>query len=109
LNLRLLPLLPLWEKVAIGDRRPPFFDRSPMLCIGYAKSVSDEGLSSRETYPHPSAMLRIAATPPTKGEGKKTLLRRVAAGLAAGFEQEPGRALGFVDKSFEQSRVPESS
>src|SRR5258708_24746632 len=30
--------LPLWEKVAIGGLRPPFFlSRTPMLCIGYAK------------------------------------------------------------------------
>ena len=37
-------LLPLWEKVAIGGLRPPFFNRTPMLRIGYAKSVPDEGL-----------------------------------------------------------------
>src|ERR1700694_3285640 len=30
-------------------------------------------------------------------------LRRVAAFLAAGFEQEPGAALGFVDEGLEQS------
>jgi len=35
-------LLPLWEKVAIGGLRPPFF-KTPMLRIGYAKSATDEG------------------------------------------------------------------
>ncbi len=39
-------LLPLWEKVAIGGLRAPSFKRTPMLCIGYAKSVPDEGSSS---------------------------------------------------------------
>jgi len=29
-------LLPLWEKVAIGGLRPPFF-KTPMLCIGYCE------------------------------------------------------------------------
>jgi hypothetical protein len=40
-----------------------------MLCIGYAKSVPVEGFcSGRETVtPHPSAMLRIAATLSHKG------------------------------------------
>jgi hypothetical protein len=28
----------------IGGLRPPFFSRTPMLCIGYAKSVPDQGL-----------------------------------------------------------------
>src|SRR5258708_36818574 len=36
-------LLPLWEKVAIGGLRPPFFNRTPRLCICYAKSATDEG------------------------------------------------------------------
>jgi hypothetical protein len=31
-------------------------------------------------------------------------LRRVAAFLAAGLEQEPGAALGLVDEGFEQAR-----
>jgi hypothetical protein len=40
----LLPtLLPLWEKVAIGGLRPPSLKRTPMLRIGCAKSVPDEG------------------------------------------------------------------
>jgi hypothetical protein len=40
-------LLPLWEKVAVGGLRPPFFDRTPMRCIGYAKFVADEGVFLR--------------------------------------------------------------
>jgi hypothetical protein len=45
-----------------------------MLYIGYAKSVPDEGsFSGRETVtPHPSAMLRIAATLSHKGRGEET-------------------------------------
>jgi hypothetical protein len=34
-------LLPLWEKVATGGLRPPS-SKTPMLCIGYAKSATDE-------------------------------------------------------------------
>ncbi|MEH2567664.1 hypothetical protein V1289_007291 [Bradyrhizobium sp. AZCC 2289] len=45
-------LLPLWEKVATGGLRPPFFfARTPMLCIGYTKSAPDEGSLSAETDP----------------------------------------------------------
>jgi hypothetical protein len=67
-------LLPLWEKVAIGGLRPPFFSRPPMPCIGYAQSVpdeesfsADEGFSSaeRET-PHPDR--KSDPTSPTRGE-----------------------------------------
>jgi len=43
---QVLSLLPLWEKVAIGGLWPPFFNRTPMPCIGYAKSVPDEGSAS---------------------------------------------------------------
>src|SRR5229473_1243311 len=66
-------LLPLWEKVAVGGLRPPCYHRTPMLCIGYAKSVPDEGsCSGRETVtPHPSAVLRIATTLSHKGRGEK--------------------------------------
>jgi hypothetical protein len=41
-------LLPLQEKVAIGGLRPavPFSFSTPMLCIGYALSVPDEGFIS---------------------------------------------------------------
>jgi hypothetical protein len=46
-------LLPLWEKVAIGGLRPPFFNRTPMLCIGYANSVPDEWYLSRGENPSP--------------------------------------------------------
>src|SRR5882757_6956221 len=65
-------LLPLWEKVAIGGLWPPFFNRTPMLCIGYAKSVPDEGLHSIDR-PEPLTRLRFAKPPsPTRGEGKKS-------------------------------------
>ena len=43
-----------------------------MLCIGYAKSVPDEGFSPRRQTPHPSAMLRIAATLSHKGGGEES-------------------------------------
>src|ERR1700736_2797791 len=47
-------LLPLWEKVAVGGLRPPFFfNRTPMRCTGYAKSVPDEGSLSAEINPSP--------------------------------------------------------
>jgi hypothetical protein len=57
----------LWEKVAIGGLWPPFFNRTPMLCIGYAKFAPDEGSLSAETDPHPSSMLRIESTLSHKG------------------------------------------
>src|SRR5260221_14712120 len=66
----LLFLLPLWEKVAVGGLRPPFFNRTPMLCIGYAKSAPDEGSLSIDR-PKPLIRLRFAKPPsPTRGEGK---------------------------------------
>src|SRR5260370_24514109 len=46
-------LLPLWEKVAIGGLWPPSFNWTPMLRIGYAKSVPDEGSLSAERNPSP--------------------------------------------------------
>ena len=49
-------LLPLWEKAAIGGLRPPFCNRTPMHCIGYAKSVPDEGSFTAETTPHPPSL-----------------------------------------------------
>jgi hypothetical protein len=33
----------LWEKLAVGGLGPPFFNGTPMLCIGYAKAAPDEG------------------------------------------------------------------
>jgi len=53
LRRELSSLLPLWEKVATGGLRPPFFNGTPMLCIGYAKSVPDEGSASAERDPSP--------------------------------------------------------
>ena len=35
--------LPIHPLDTIGGLRPPFFNWTPMLCIGYAKSASDEG------------------------------------------------------------------
>jgi hypothetical protein len=66
-------LLPLWEKVAIGGLSPPFFNSTPMLCIGYAKSVPDEGFTiyRRARTPHPSATLRVASTLSHKGTGEE--------------------------------------
>src|SRR5258707_4619525 len=64
-------LLPLWEKVAVGGLWPPFFNWTPMLCIGYAQSATDEGFSPWRQTPHPSAMLRIAATLSHKGRGEE--------------------------------------
>jgi hypothetical protein len=71
----------LWEKVAVGGLRPPFFNRTPMRCIGYAKSVPDEGSLSAERNPSPvfaefiigrrSAPTRWRATLSHKGRGKK--------------------------------------
>src|SRR5258707_14575360 len=52
--------LPLWEKVAVGGLRPPFFNRTPMLCIGHAKSVPDEGLRSIDS-PKPLTRREFAA------------------------------------------------
>ena len=49
-------LLPMWEKVAIGGLRPPFFHRTPMLCIAYASSATDEGSASAERTPHPPSL-----------------------------------------------------
>src|SRR5712671_1009577 len=67
-------LLPLWEKVAVGGLRPPFFNRTPMLCIGHAKSVPDEGLRSIDS-PRPLTRREFAAliraTLSHKGRGKK--------------------------------------
>src|ERR1700738_1017004 len=83
------PFIPLWEKVAVGGLRPPFFNRTPMLCIGCAKSVPDEGsfFESKCPTPHPSAMLRIAATLSHKGRGEQayTLSRQ---------QKGPGRQRG---------------
>jgi len=69
----LTSLLPLWEKVAVGGLRPPFFNRTPMLCIGHAKSVPDEGLRSIDS-PRPLTRREFAAliraTLSHKGEEK---------------------------------------
>jgi hypothetical protein len=59
----------LWEKVAIGGLRPPFFDRTPMLRIGYAQSATDEGFASAERTPHPPSLRE--GTLSHKGRGKK--------------------------------------
>jgi hypothetical protein len=44
----------LWEKVAIGGLRPPFF-RTPMLCIGYGEAKTDEGSVSADRDPSSGA------------------------------------------------------
>jgi hypothetical protein len=47
-----------------------------MLCIGYAKSVPDEGFRSIDG-PDPLTRLSFAKPPsPTRGEGKKAKLHR---------------------------------
>src|SRR6266852_5867514 len=91
-------LLSLWEKVAIGGLRPPSFKRTPMLCIGYAKSVPDEGLRPIGRK-RPLTRLRFAKPPsPTRGEGKKASdaiphsIRRPAAVAANAPAPAPLRA-----------------
>src|SRR5215510_12033261 len=70
-------LLPVREKVAIGGLLPPFLG-TPMLCIGYANSATDEGSLSAcasasmkrphaETYPSPPSLR--SGPSPTRGEG----------------------------------------
>src|SRR6266851_4864411 len=75
-------LLPLWEKVAVGGLRPPFFNRTPMLRIGYAKSVPDEGLRRSPIDRNPSPVSNFAtlirATLSHKGRGKKKEKKRAA-------------------------------
>src|SRR6266849_2426776 len=53
-------LLPLWEKVAVGGPQPPFFSRTPMLRIGYAKSAPDEGLRRTPIDRNPSPVSNFA-------------------------------------------------
>src|ERR1700722_14878681 len=61
------------------------------------------GAPSRTVRP-PGLILRDAAKQPLlRMRGVRMSLRLVAALLAAGLEQEPGAALGFVDEGFEQS------
>src|ERR1700704_4461309 len=68
---------PLVGEGGVGGLRPPFLSRTPMLCIGYAKSVPDEGFRSIDR-PRPLTRLRFAKPPsPTRGEGKS---RRSALG-----------------------------
>jgi len=73
-------LLPLWEKVAIGGLRLPFFSRTPMPCIGYAQSVpdegslsADEGFSSAERDPSPGSQERSDLS--HKGRGGPSMRR----------------------------------
>jgi hypothetical protein len=61
----------LWEKVAIGGLWPPFLIRTPMLCIGYAKSATVEGSVSAERTPHPASLRE--ATLSQKGRGEAEL------------------------------------
>src|SRR5882762_2953244 len=74
------------------DRRSIPFSPCGRRCLREAKA--DEGSFSAERNPSPALSY--------KGRGKE--LRLVAAFLAAGFEQEPGAALGLVDEDFEQAR-----
>src|SRR5260221_1049187 len=65
-------LLPLWEKVAIGGLWPPSFNWTPMLRIGYAKSVPDEGSLSAERNPSPALDASHLRLPLPQGErGRK--------------------------------------
>jgi len=48
---------PLVGEGGVGGLRPPFLSRTPMLCIGYAKSVPDEGFRSIDR-PEPLTRLR---------------------------------------------------
>jgi hypothetical protein len=61
----------LWEKVAIGGFRPPFFNMTPMLCIGYAKSASDEGFASVERDPSPGSISLGWISPPSPARGRE--------------------------------------
>src|SRR5229473_8253795 len=69
-------LLPLWEKVAVGGLWPPFFNRTPMLCIGYAKSVPDEGLRPIDRL-RPLTVSHLRCEPPShKGRGEVSVVPR---------------------------------
>src|SRR6266700_7250725 len=73
--LRSSSTLPLWERVAVGGLRPPFSSRTPMLCIGYAKSVTGDGLRPIDRL-RPLTRLRCfasQATSPTRGEVKRSV------------------------------------
>src|SRR5258708_2223510 len=84
----------------MGGLRPPFFsNRTPMLCIGYAKSAPDEGFPSAERTPHPSSMLRISATLSHKWRGKSE--RHLSALSPFGFprwNQRPGYAFFWAGR-----------
>src|SRR4030081_1295914 len=75
-----------------------------------ATAYPDRSLTGRNTPALPGAQAIHRRTtqgldcssPPRNDEGDR--LRLVAAFLAAGFEQEPGAALGLVDEDFEQAR-----
>src|SRR3984957_12590395 len=61
------------------------------------------GAPSRTVRP-PGLILRDAAKQPLlRMRGVRMSLRLVAALLAAGLEQEPGAALGFVDEGFQDA------
>src|SRR5258705_4002706 len=66
----LTSLLPLWEKVAVGGLRPPFFNRTPMLCIGYAKSAPDEGVRPIDRKRPLTRPRRLASRPPFSHKGR---------------------------------------
>jgi len=57
-------------KVAIGGLRPPFSSKTPMPCIGYAKSATDEGLSRQARSRREPLIRRFAPPCPTRGEGR---------------------------------------
>jgi hypothetical protein len=96
----------------MGGLWPPFFNRKPMFCIGYAKSVPDKGLLSIDR-PRPLTRLRgvyhraalradpLAKPPsPTRGEGKgRSLLPRSRdrpdAPRSVTPQRNPLRGLGY--------------
>src|SRR5207245_5328628 len=67
-----LKCYPCRRLLTVGGLRPPFSNRTPMLCIGYAKSASDEGFVSMDRNPSPVSHLTMRATlSHTRGAGKK--------------------------------------
>ncbi len=74
--------------------------------MSVAKFETGEGFQSIGERSNPSSGTDfVRATFSHKGRREEPRrLRLVAAFLAAGFEQEPGAALGLVDEDFEQAR-----
>jgi hypothetical protein len=62
----------------MGGLRPPFFRRTPMLCIGYAKSVPDEGSFSAEAIAHPPSLREGTLSHNGRGEECVTRIQKGA-------------------------------